>query len=689
MEKKFRLENLEKNNIKKILDEMSIEIEKAVKEDEYYPTYTAVFIDENGREIRDFYKVAFDLGLESELEGLVKKITRLNNEGNCIWHDDESLFGLDIAYLLVVNKEKYLKLFTDYITSANVDGNDTLVSYFNKINEKYGWNRLTYSLLFKIMFESYLMFEYFPQESLVKKLKDEDEYQLFMKVLNEEEFIYGDTAKDTTESWIKAIDKALLPNKDDIIKIDVEGKKIALIDNPPMDKEKLINILKIKGGEVVDNELDADFIIKKPKLFGKKDKILNYSQLVEIKALGPFVEDINKQFSRLTNSDTLVELDKFFNDYYAFHDDIDMLYEIFTCSYNLDYKVIEYLVKNRGLSEKLRAETDKHYFYEDKIYACYGCSDFKKTMNLLHEYNGINYSVDMSGIKSFDDLDKMYTSRKPIIMKIIDDIRVNSRVDDIEEAKDKINLALEGGANLEEVYYEKYNKAIFPLESAINKINPNYQIIDYLIELGANIHQQTASYTNSGEIEWINTPILRAIEKARAFDEEYDDDNDKLIQEGAFALVKKLIAMGADISQRDDYIPFFKSLNTDNVELVKYLYEIGNYDLNSFDKYGNHIITYAANTKNSLIFLLDNGTDINGKNSKGETVIYQAASWARIDVIEELIKRGIDLNSRNNDGLTLHEYIKYEYENPSDFGANRKKKRLLKTAEFLGIELGN
>lgn len=687
MEKEFILQNFEKNDLKKIVNEISLGIESAFKEDEYYPTYTTTFLDKDGNRINDFYNRCLLAGLESELKDLVKKITRLNNAGNCLWHDDESLLGLDIAYLLVLENENHLKLFTDYIASANVDGHDSLVSYFNKINEKYGWNRFTYSLLFKIMFESYLMFEYFPQESLIKKLKVEDEYKLFMKVLEEEEVIYGDTAKDTTESWVKALDKALLPNKDDIIKIDVKGKKIALIDNLTMDREKLINILKLKGAEIVDNESDADFIIKKPKLFGKKDKIIKFDQLVEIKALQPFIDDINKQFSRLTSPDTLVELDNFFNDYYAFHSDIDILYEIFTCSLSLDYKVIEYLLKNRGLAQILTAETDKHYFYEEKIYACYGSTDFKKTINLLHEYNAINYSVDMSGIKSFDDLDEKYSSRKPIIMKIIDDIRVNSKLKDIEEAKDKINLALNGGANLEEVYYEKYNKAIFPLQSAINKINPNYQIIDYLIELGANINQQTASYTKNGEIEWIKTPILEAIEKSMAFNPEIDDDEDKLIQEGAFALVKKLIEMGADITQTDDYIPFFKSLETNNVELIKYLHKIGNYDLNGFDKYGNHIITYASNAKDSLLFLLDNGTDINGKNSNGETAIYRAALFAKIDVMELLIKRGIDLNSKNNSGLTLNEFIKYEYENPGSFGANRKKKRLLKTAEFLGIEL--
>jgi hypothetical protein len=55
---------------------------------------------------------------------------------------------------------------------------------------------------------------------------------------------------------------------------------------------------------------------------------------------------------------------------------------------------------------------------------------------------------------------------------------------------------------------------------------------------------------------------------------------------------------------------------------------------------------------NKIKRLIENGVDINGTNSKGETALMLAAAYGQIDVINLLIDNNADVNAKSDDGKT-------------------------------------
>ena len=59
--------------------------------------------------------------------------------------------------------------------------------------------------------------------------------------------------------------------------------------------------------------------------------------------------------------------------------------------------------------------------------------------------------------------------------------------------------------------------------------------------------------------------------------------------------------------------------------------------------------------KNIVEILLDRGIDINSKDNYGYTALHIATSHGRMNIVEMLLDRGNDNNSKNNNGCTaLH-----------------------------------
>ena len=66
---------------------------------------------------------------------------------------------------------------------------------------------------------------------------------------------------------------------------------------------------------------------------------------------------------------------------------------------------------------------------------------------------------------------------------------------------------------------------------------------------------------------------------------------------------------------------------------------------------------WAASNGNMNIveILLDRGIDINSKDTYGNTALHYAAMNGKMNIVEILVDRGIDINSKNNIGWTaLH-----------------------------------
>lgn len=73
-----------------------------------------------------------------------------------------------------------------------------------------------------------------------------------------------------------------------------------------------------------------------------------------------------------------------------------------------------------------------------------------------------------------------------------------------------------------------------------------------------------------------------------------------------------------------------------------------------------------------LLFLLDNGGDINAADNKGNTVLHNAVMHAcRPEILSVLLQRGANVNAKNNSGNTpLHQACKFNF-------FSRKKAQLL------------
>ena len=78
--------------------------------------------------------------------------------------------------------------------------------------------------------------------------------------------------------------------------------------------------------------------------------------------------------------------------------------------------------------------------------------------------------------------------------------------------------------------------------------------------------------------------------------------------------------------------------------------------------FGNTALNMAAHHGNMNIveILLDRGIDINSKDDDGSTALDDAAREGHMNVVEILLDRGIDINSKNNHGSTaLHWAARY------------------------------
>ena len=72
------------------------------------------------------------------------------------------------------------------------------------------------------------------------------------------------------------------------------------------------------------------------------------------------------------------------------------------------------------------------------------------------------------------------------------------------------------------------------------------------------------------------------------------------------------------------------------------------------DKYKRNALHYAAwNGQNGTIdFLLKKGLDLNSTNNDGDNALHEAAYNGQNGTIDFLLKKGLDLNSTNNSGET-------------------------------------
>ncbi len=147
----------------------------------------------------------------------------------------------------------------------------------------------------------------------------------------------------------------------------------------------------------------------------------------------------------------------------------------------------------------------------------------------------------------------------------------------------------------------------------------------------------------------------------------------------------RLISHGEDVKTVDNdgntllYIAFSSRSysNDERVETVNYLLQNGS-DISEIKPYYKELLFDMVNRKiyPLVVLLLNNGADVNSTNDNGYTVLHTACMLnVDLQIVEELVKRGADVNARTGNNLTplfycIHSYnfdaIRFLVENGAD-----------------------
>lgn len=160
--------------------------------------------------------------------------------------------------------------------------------------------------------------------------------------------------------------------------------------------------------------------------------------------------------------------------------------------------------------------------------------------------------------------------------------------------------------------------------------------------------------------------------------------------QGHLDVLELLLAHGAQADCKNGSItPLQKAVQSGKSEIVKHLLEVTKVELNTHDDAGNTILHEAIKGQNQFLieFLLEKGADATIKNRKGETALrvaiknfvnkdivlkilknikvvsdedktatlLWAVKWKHNEIVKDLIKTGVFLNSKNEENKTaLH-----------------------------------
>ena len=131
----------------------------------------------------------------------------------------------------------------------------------------------------------------------------------------------------------------------------------------------------------------------------------------------------------------------------------------------------------------------------------------------------------------------------------------------------------------------------------------------------------------------------------------------KAAQNGDLNEVKRLFALNPDIineKDREKDTALMKACRDCNaVNVVAFLLENGA-NINVRDTIDQTPIIIASQNgcTDIVIMLLDTGADIHHRNDQGENALISAAQEGHIDVVKVLLEAGADINQSNTDGET-------------------------------------
>ena len=183
-------------------------------------------------------------------------------------------------------------------------------------------------------------------------------------------------------------------------------------------------------------------------------------------------------------------------------------------------------------------------------------------------------------------------------------------------------------------------------------------IVDYLIDSGADLnatnHMGQSSFiyaARNGNVEMVKYLQGKGIEVR---DGEFEMALIDAIERNSIEMVKTLIEMGADVNDQ----ALQHAVLIGNSEMVRYLVvdHGGNVSL---VVNGNPILSMAVERSYTEIVqcLIDNGADVEEKNSNGETPLMVAVDHGYLEMVDLLVRRGANINAHGGwEGNTVFMY---------------------------------
>jgi ankyrin repeat protein len=196
----------------------------------------------------------------------------------------------------------------------------------------------------------------------------------------------------------------------------------------------------------------------------------------------------------------------------------------------------------------------------------------------------------------------------------------------------------------------------------------NNEAANYLIDHGAESPQQRHYTLTEADDYLLKAMAVTTIHTDKTVVSETNDY--KLIKETTTGIGKAVHNVNTSVNERAQLMTvianciesiknkrFFDAVHEENIETVKLQLKTNPKLVNAkYGSAGNTPLHHAVMNNSNLeviMYLIENGADVNVKNDGGVTPLYAAAGYnPNVDVIKYLVKKGANLNTKSQSGGT-------------------------------------